>query len=486
MIGERDTTVCNGAGSVVRVVIVTLLLSSRISTLGAIVFGLFTVVGLARSDTPPSDDGPSFTVPISNVTVPVGREAILACVVEDLSNYKVAWLRVNTQTILTIANHVITKNHRIVVTHTDKRTWYLHIKDVKESDQGDYMCQINTDPMKSQVGYLQVVVPPDILDYPTSTDMVVREGSNVTFRCAATGSPAPNITWRREGAEKIPLGTGEGVASVNGSVFNITRVNRLHMGAYLCIASNGVPPTVSKRIALIVQFQPMIMIPNQLVGLQLGQNTTLECHSEAYPQSINYWTRENREIVPNGKRIIAENVNVDAYKIQMKLTLHNVILTDYGSYDCISNNSLGHTNGNIKLYQIIPPTTLPLPTTTTPLPTVIKVEKKQRSQQKSVPSVAPSSNEIIDASQSTFNQKDAELRSRSKNDGGHASASAIGKADRNSRNNNNNNKKNELLEETHRTDKTAQSMSSMSTSPISIVNTNVIASFVFILLTALS
>ena len=42
------------------------------------------------------------------------------------------------------------------------------------------------------------------------------------------------------------------VASVEGSVFNITRVNRLHMGAYLCIASNGVPPTVSKRIMLIV------------------------------------------------------------------------------------------------------------------------------------------------------------------------------------------------------------------------------------------
>lgn len=30
-------------------------------------------------------------------------------------------------------------------------------------------------------------VPPDILDYPTSTDMVVTEGSNVTLRCAATG-----------------------------------------------------------------------------------------------------------------------------------------------------------------------------------------------------------------------------------------------------------------------------------------------------------
>lgn len=41
--------------------------------------------------------------------------------------------------------------------HSDEVSWYLKIKDVKESDRGFYMCQINTDPMKSQVGYLDVV-----------------------------------------------------------------------------------------------------------------------------------------------------------------------------------------------------------------------------------------------------------------------------------------------------------------------------------------
>lgn len=71
--------------------------------------------------------------------------------------FQVAWLRVDTQTILTIANHVITKNHRIGVTHTEHKTWLLHIRDVRENDRGNYMCQINTDPMKSQIGYLEVV-----------------------------------------------------------------------------------------------------------------------------------------------------------------------------------------------------------------------------------------------------------------------------------------------------------------------------------------
>lgn len=96
-----------------------------------------------------------------------------------LFSRKVAWLRVDTQTILTIAHHIITKNHRISVTHTENRMWQLRIKDIKVSDQGWYMvmfyafrynehmdkhlktiflqCQINTDPMKSQLGYLDVV-----------------------------------------------------------------------------------------------------------------------------------------------------------------------------------------------------------------------------------------------------------------------------------------------------------------------------------------
>lgn len=63
----------------------------------------------------------------------------------------------DTQTILTIQNHVITKNHRISILHSEHKTWQLKIKDIRESDRGFYMCQMNTDPMKSQTGYLDVV-----------------------------------------------------------------------------------------------------------------------------------------------------------------------------------------------------------------------------------------------------------------------------------------------------------------------------------------
>jgi hypothetical protein len=42
------------------------------------------------------------------------------------------------------------------------------------------------------------------------------------------------------------------VSEWEGEVLELTRISRLDMGAYLCIASNGVPPTVSKRIKVSV------------------------------------------------------------------------------------------------------------------------------------------------------------------------------------------------------------------------------------------
>ncbi|GIX99345.1 ig domain-containing protein [Caerostris darwini] len=61
----------------------------------------------------------------------------------------------NTQTLLAIHKHVITRDKRIRVTNNNQQ-WKLHISKVQEKDRGFYMCQINTDPMISQTGYLDV------------------------------------------------------------------------------------------------------------------------------------------------------------------------------------------------------------------------------------------------------------------------------------------------------------------------------------------
>lgn len=45
----------------------------------------------------------------------------------------------------------------------------------------------------------------------------------------------------------------------------------------------------------------MVWIENQLVGAYEGQTLTLECHSEAYPRPITYWTRPSNETIANGE-----------------------------------------------------------------------------------------------------------------------------------------------------------------------------------------
>ena len=65
--------------------------------------------------------------------------------------FQVGWVKADTKAIQAIHDHVITHNQRVSVSHSDHSIWNLHIKGVQKEDGGLYMCQINTDPMKSQV-----------------------------------------------------------------------------------------------------------------------------------------------------------------------------------------------------------------------------------------------------------------------------------------------------------------------------------------------
>lgn len=54
-------------------------------------------------------------------------------------------------------------------------------------------------------------------------------------------------------------------------------------------------------ISLFFLVPPMLSIPNQLEGAYIGQDVILECHTEAYPTSINYWTTETGDMIVSGK-----------------------------------------------------------------------------------------------------------------------------------------------------------------------------------------
>lgn len=298
---------------------------------------------------------PSFAENVPNITVVAGKDVVLPCIVDNLEHFKVAWVRVDTQTILTIHTKVISRNPRVGLAQSSKRHWYLRLKNVEPGDRGYYMCQINTDPMENRKGYLEVLVPPNIVDSGTTDGVVAREGSNASLSCRATGHPEPNITWKREDGSEF-IHNGISVSAIESEVLQLTKASRLHMGPYLCIASNGVPPSVSQRIPLKIQFPPMLWIPNQQELAYNGQDVVLVCHIEAYPKSINYWTTAKGDMIISGDKYEAVSSD-DSYRVYMRLKIRSVGLDDYGAYKCVAKNSLGETDGTIKLYEIPNPHT---------------------------------------------------------------------------------------------------------------------------------
>ncbi|BES87244.1 Immunoglobulin V-set domain [Nesidiocoris tenuis] len=305
---------------------------------------------------PKGENGdPEFAFPIGNLTTPLGREAVLSCTVNDLGKYKVGWLRAGDQTVLSLHTRVVTHNSRVHVTHEGKRTWRLHIRQIKPSDGGCYMCQINTNVMKKQVGCIDVHVPPDISNNETSADVSIQEGENATLVCKATGHPKPRIMWKREDGTPIlikkPRGDISNYEIFNGSSLHFWRLDRRQMGAFLCIATNDVPPTVSKRIILNVNFAPSIRVPNQLFGAPLATDVNLVCLVEAFPNTINYWVKNGGEMLLDGSKYQVRENRV-GYKVLMTLKIRSFVLTDVGTYNCVSTNSLGRAEGTLRLYDI--------------------------------------------------------------------------------------------------------------------------------------
>ncbi|XP_048514417.1 lachesin-like [Athalia rosae] len=328
-------------------------------------------VPYATNEALDDNDLPGFTGPIENVTVASGKEAILSCTVKKLGNYEVAWLKQKDGTVLSVGQRIITHSARYFISlenskiknqtkwrKEEETTWRLHIKMLKEADKGCYMCQLNTKPMLSQLVCVDVLVAPDILTSGTSEGEVsVSEGDNATLSCKASGRPTPKVLWRSE-KNKNMLVRGlheqlEQVDSLSGERLELNRVDRKQMGAYLCIASNEVPPGVSKRVYLRVNFPPSATVPDQLLGSPIGTDVTLRCLTEAFPKTINFWRRDGVVIMHGGKYEIKEEKNVEEeWKTTIELKIKGLEKADLGEYTCSATSSMGKAEATLRLYEI--------------------------------------------------------------------------------------------------------------------------------------
>ena len=75
----------------------------------------------------------------------------------------------------------------------------------------------------------------------------------------------------------------------------------------------------------------MIWVPNQLIGASIGDEVTLVCDTEAFPLSLNYWTKEGTFMIVNSDKYKMSS-SENSYKFHMKLTIRKITTEDFGEY----------------------------------------------------------------------------------------------------------------------------------------------------------
>ncbi|KAL4217154.1 hypothetical protein ACF0H5_023608 [Mactra antiquata] len=146
---------------------------------------------------PAEGDDPKFEIPPDSVTIAEGEPAKLTCRVAGTQPVDVFWYKVGAE-LEELEN---SENYEII---KDGFRHYLNMYNMTLQDGGQYMCMcINEKGNSSQYFILKVKKNTMELKTPEFlreiTDVEVKEGQSVKFRCKVKGIPQPRVVWYKDG-----------------------------------------------------------------------------------------------------------------------------------------------------------------------------------------------------------------------------------------------------------------------------------------------
>ncbi|XP_049793295.1 lachesin-like [Schistocerca nitens] len=286
-------------------------------------------------------------------TVNIGERVQLDCKVNNGGNYSVIWLHIDpnrpeTPLIISSGSSLLTHNARYsVITDTATSEYCLLIRDIHDTDEGHYQCQvvISQNERITREVKLQIRKPPVILNNSTST-LTLREGQSVTLECFATGYPPPQVSWRRE--NNIPLPSGATI--YRSKILQIPTVRKEDRGDYYCVADNGVGKAARRSVELNIEFAPIVNVARQRVGQALQYDADIECTVDGSPDPSVYWIRNGTALQSNNKYMIAY-FSMRAGHSSAVLRINKVQANDYGIYLCKASNKLGASTATIEFFE---------------------------------------------------------------------------------------------------------------------------------------
>ncbi|XP_076285666.1 lachesin [Lasioglossum baleicum] len=186
----------------------------------------------------------------STISAQSGSTALLPCVVQNLGDGMVSWIkRRKSQELLTVGMTTYANDERFQTIHfLNSEDWTLQIKYVQPRDAGLYQCQVSTHPPTSIFLFLEVVEARAEIAGPS--EKFVRPGSTLQLHCLVKNSTeTPSYLFWYHNFRMINYDVDHGVnvsTDLIGkeSFLEVPRASDRHSGNYTCEASNAQPARV--------------------------------------------------------------------------------------------------------------------------------------------------------------------------------------------------------------------------------------------------
>ncbi|XP_028353185.1 hemicentin-2 [Physeter macrocephalus] len=225
----------------------------------------------------------------------------------------------------------------------------LFLASVSPTDGGDYECQATNEAgSASRRAKLVVHVPPSIRENGHRANVSGMAGQSLTLECDANGSPAPEITWLKDG-EQIPE-AGSHRLLEGARALHFPRIQEGDSGLYSCRAENQAG-TAQRDFDLLVLIPPSVLgaeAAQEVLGLA-GVGVELECQTSGVPTPQMEWTKDGQPVLPGDPRIqLQEDGRV------LRITTSH--LGDEGRYQCVAFSPAGQQTKDFQLRIHSPPT----------------------------------------------------------------------------------------------------------------------------------
>lgn len=279
---------------------------------------------------------PVFTVESKMLEAHEGDTVVFPCSwkvpldLKERPTFALMWK--NGTSSLTMGDFTTTNDKRVHLNGSN-----LILSDVHSTDRGVYTCEILHNEVPIDLHHsLEVFEAPKVAKiHPDTSPIVIEAGKALTLSCDANGYPKPTISWLKKRKSKEE--------KFEGPKLTFEKVAPSHSGEYECTAENSYGKSNPAHVKVVVHYKPKVSAVKEQVISGVEYETELECKVDAEPKARVKWQKNGQQIEHSNDYELTHVNHI--YKLKIRKTK----ASDFETYTCEAENSLGSSKANIHL-----------------------------------------------------------------------------------------------------------------------------------------